>query len=54
MPDKEKKEKKANTPPPETKDFEVSDPVDPVEYSVQELLHSMIKSFMDSVDLWQV
>ena len=36
-------------PSPETGDFEVRDSVDPVESSVQELLHSMIRSFMDSV-----
>ena len=29
-------------PPPETRDFEVGDPVDSVESYVQELLHSMI------------
>ena len=46
---KRKNQKRANTPPPETRDFKVRDPVDPVESSVQELLHSMIKSFMDSV-----
>ena len=44
-----KKQKKSNTPPPKTGDFEVRDSVDPVESCVQELLHSMIKSFMDSV-----
>ena len=36
-------------PPPETRDFEVGDPVDSVESYVQELLQSMIKSLMDSV-----
>ena len=49
MSGKRKKQKKSNTSPPETGDFEVRDPVDPVESCVQELLHSMIKSFMDSV-----
>ena len=49
MSGKRKNQKKSNTPPPETGDFEVRDPVDPVESCVQELLHSMIKSFMDSV-----
>ena len=49
MSGKRKNQKKANTPPPETWSFEVRDPVDPVESSVQELLRSMIKSFMDSV-----
>ena len=44
-----KKPKKSNTPPPETRDFEIHYPVDSVEYYVQELLHSMIKSLMDSV-----
>ena len=46
MPDRRKNQKKAGTPPPETGDFEVRDPA---ESSVPELLHSMIKSFMDSV-----
>ena len=45
----QKKQKKSNMPPPETRDFEVGDPVDSVESYVQELLHSMIKSLMDSV-----
>ena len=36
-------------PSPETRDFEVRDSVDPVKSSVQELLHSMIRSFMDSL-----
>ena len=49
MSGKRKNQKKSNTPPLETGDFEVRDPVDLVESSVQELLHSMIKSFMDSV-----
>ena len=49
MSGKRKKQKKSNTPPPKTGDFEVRDPVDPVESCVQELLHGMIKSFMDSV-----
>ena len=49
MSGKRKKQKKSNTPPPETGDFEVRDPVDPVKSCVQELLHTMIKSFMDSV-----
>ena len=49
MSGKRKHQKKSNTPPPETGDFEVRDPVDPVESYVQELLHSMIKSFMASV-----
>ena len=49
MSGKRKNQEKANTPPPETGDFEVHDPVDPVESSVQVLLHGMIKSFMDSV-----
>ena len=41
MLDKRKNQKKANTPPPETRDFEVRDPVDPVDSSVQELRYSM-------------
>ena len=49
MPDKRKKQKKANTPPPETGVFKGRDPVDPVKSSVLKLLHSMINSFMDSV-----
>ena len=36
-------------PPPETRDFEIRDPVDSVESYDQDLLHSMIKSLMDSV-----
>ena len=49
MSGKRKNLKKSNSPPPETGDFEVRDPVDPVESCVQELFYSMIKSFMDSV-----
>ena len=48
MPEKEKnKRRKANTPPPETGDFEVRDPMELMESSVQQLLHSI--SFMNSV-----
>ena len=49
MSGKQEKQKKSNMPPPETRDFEVGDPVDSVESYVQELLQSMIKSLMDSV-----
>ena len=42
MSGKQEKQKKSNMPPPETRDFEVGDPVDSVESYVQELLHSMI------------
>ena len=49
MPNKRKNQKKTNTIPPETKGFEVRDPGNLVESSVQEFLHSMTKSFMDSV-----
>lgn len=49
MSGKRKHCKKANTPPSEFGNFEFRDPVEPMESSVQELLHSMIKSFMDSV-----
>ena len=46
MPDKRKKLKESQYLNSEIEDFEVRDPA---ESSVEELLHSMIKSFMDSV-----